>query len=84
MSVPVEATAKEVITDFLASGPTVEEIAAFRLPDSLQEHANFLLERNREGTLLPEERAEMEEFLQIECILKLIKAKAYHNLAHQS
>ena len=59
-----------------ATAPTVEEIAAYRLPDNLQERAHDLLERNRAGSLTTEERAEMEEFRQLDHLLTLVKAKA--------
>jgi hypothetical protein len=55
-----EKTVKEVVTDFLGSAPSLEELAAYRLPDELQERAHQLLEKNRIGTLRSEERAEME------------------------
>jgi hypothetical protein len=71
-----EKTVEEVVTDFLGSAPSLEELAAYRLPDDLQERAHQLLEKNRAGTLSAEERAEMEDFRQIDHLLVLIKAKA--------
>jgi hypothetical protein len=34
-----ESTIKDVVTDFLGAAPTLEEIAAYRLPDELQARA---------------------------------------------
>ncbi len=76
MPVAPEQTIKDVVTDFLASAPALEEIAAYRLPDELQERAHKLLEKNREGTLSTDEQAEMEEFRQLDHLLTLVKAKA--------
>lgn len=76
MSIAPERTVADVVTDFLSSAPALEEIAAYRLPDDLQQRAHALLDKNREGTLSAEERAEMEEFRQIDHLLTLIKAKA--------
>lgn len=76
MAFAPERTVKGVVTDFLASAPTLEEIIAYRLPDDLQVRAHDLLDKNRESGLTPTERAEMDEFLQIDHLLTLVKAKA--------
>lgn len=69
-------TLKDVVTDFLASAPSLDEIAAYRLPSDLQARAHLLLSKNQEGSLTSEERAEMDEFRQIDHLLTLVKAKA--------
>lgn len=71
-----EKTVSDVVTDFLGAAPSLEEIAAYRLPDEFQARAHDLLEKNRAGSLSDEERAEMEEFRQIDHLLTLVKAKA--------
>ena len=73
-------TIKDVVTDFLGSGPTLEDIAAYRLPDDLQARAHSLLDKNRAETLTDEERKEMEEFREIDHLMTLVKAKARLNL----
>jgi len=78
-----EKTTKEVVTDFLGSAPTLAEIIAYRLPDDLQARVHRLLEKNREGSLTAEERAEMEEFRQLDHLLTLVKAKAHLKLKAQ-
>lgn len=84
MSIAPERTVTDVVTDFLSSAPALEEIALYRLPDDLQQRAHDLLDKNREGILSAEERAEMEEFRQIDHLLTLIKAKARLKLKAQS
>ncbi|MBI1280502.1 MAG: hypothetical protein GC179_20435 [Anaerolineaceae bacterium] len=76
MPVASDKTVTDVVTDFLASGAALAEIAAYRLPDDLQIRAHELLEKNRTGSLTDEERAEIEEFREIDHILTLVKAKA--------
>src|SRR5688572_2293512 len=39
----------DIITDFLASEPTAEEILAYHFPDDLQARVDELVERNGEG-----------------------------------
>lgn len=76
MPIAPEKTVSDVMTDFLGSAPSLEEIAEYRLQSNLQERAHLLLDKNRDGTLSEDERAEMEEFRQIDHLLTLIKAKA--------
>lgn len=76
MAYTQEKTVSDVVTDFLGAAPSLEEIAAYRLPNEFQTRAHDLLEKNRAGSLSDEERAEMEEFRQIDHLLTLVKAKA--------
>jgi hypothetical protein len=76
MALVPEKTVSDIVTDFLASAPTLEEIAVYRLSDEFQERAHLLLDKNREGSLLEAERAQMEEFRQLDHLMTLIKAKA--------
>jgi len=73
----------DIVTDFLGSAPTLPEIAAYRLPNELQDRAHQLLDKNRSGNLTDEERAEMQDFRQIDQLLTLIKAKARLKLQEQ-
>jgi hypothetical protein len=45
MPLAAERSIKDVVTDFLASAPELEALAAYRLPDSLQQWAHDLLEK---------------------------------------
>ncbi len=76
-------TITDIVTDFLGSAPSLEEIAAYRLPTDLQSRAHDLLEKNRKGNLSAAERAEMEEFRQLDHLLTLVKAKARLKLKAQ-
>jgi len=76
MTTAPSRTIKDVVTDFLASAPSLEAIATYRLPDDLQQYAHSLLDKNRAGSLSDAEREDMEEFREIEHLLTLVKAKA--------
>ena len=69
-------TVKDIVTDFLSSAPTLEEIASYTLPDEFQDRAHELLDKNRNNRLSSDEHAEMEEIRQIDHLLTLIKTKA--------
>ena len=64
-----------VITDFLATNPTPEEVIAYRLPDALQARAHELLEMNGEGQLSDSEHQEMLDFVRVDEMMALLKAK---------
>jgi hypothetical protein len=63
------------ITDFLATNPTPEEIIAYRLPDDLQTRAHELLDKNGEGEMTREERDEMFDYVRVDQMMSLLKAK---------
>ncbi|MEQ8674805.1 MAG: hypothetical protein RLP44_18215 [Aggregatilineales bacterium] len=77
-------TVFSIITDFLASNPSSEEIINYRLPDKLQERAHTLLERNGEDELTFEEQQEMYDFLRIEEMMSLLKAKTRLRLKREA
>jgi len=64
-----------IITDFLASDPTPQEIIAYRLPSDLEARAHNLLERNGEGQLNFDEQHEMYDFIRADEMMSLLKAK---------
>lgn len=73
-------TVFSVITDFLATNPTPQEIIDYRLPDNLQARAHYLLEQNGEGLLSPEEREEMMDFVRVDQMMTLLRAKMKRKL----
>lgn len=83
MAVAPDKTPIGVMSNFLGTAPSLEEIIAYRLPEYWQERAHNLLDKNREAGLTDDERAEMEEFMEIDHIMTLIKAKAHRQLQEQ-
>lgn len=73
-NVPVR-TVFDVITDFLASDPTPQELFAYHLPDDLQARVDELVERNGEGLLTFDEQQELYDFVRADDIITLLKAK---------
>lgn len=68
----------EKILEFLAAGPSAQEITAFRPQPEVQECFSQLLEANRQRGLTDEEEEELDHYIRIERMLTLLKAKAYH------
>jgi len=64
------------VVDFIAAGPTPERIAAYHPSEAAQRRLTELLERHKTGELLPQEEFELENYLQLEHFMRLIKARA--------
>jgi len=74
----------DVITDFLATEPSPQEIIDFFLPEDLQERADYLAERNGEDLLTETEREELQAFLNTERMFSLLKTKMKLKLKKQA
>lgn len=70
----------EDVLEFLAGGPSIEEIVEFRPPVDAQQRFSELLEANRQRSLTPEEEEELDHYIRMERMLSLLKAKAYRRL----
>jgi hypothetical protein len=64
------------MVDFLASGPTTEQIIDHKPSQDLQERAAELLEKNREEGLIGDEEVELDGFEQVNQLMSLLKARA--------
>jgi len=68
------------ILDFLASQPTIEQLAAFGPTPEMTERLQTLLARQAAGAITPTEMAELDEYERIEHLLILLKAGALSSL----
>ncbi len=65
-------TIYSILTDFLASNPSPQEIVAYQMPQELVQRAHDLLERNTEEEL---RREELLDFLRFEEMMSMLKLK---------
>lgn len=70
------AQAYEEILDFLAAGTTAESIASFRPSEEAQVRVRQLIERRSEGKITSAEDDELEEYLRLEHLMIMAKARA--------
>jgi len=84
MAVASTDTLFDEITDFLASVPTAEQILAFKPSERLDQRLHDLLDQNSKDGLTAEERAELDEFLRMNHLLKMLKIKVRLKLAGQA
>ena len=64
------------IIDFIAAGTTPEAIIAFRPSDEVERRIAELVEQSKDGSISPDEQSELEDYLQLEHILIMAKARA--------
>jgi hypothetical protein len=76
-------TVFDVITDFLATEPSPQEIIDYFLPEDLQARLDELLDQNGEGQLGDIEREELDEFLKADHMFSLLKTKMKLKLKNQ-
>lgn len=76
MTTALPKTLLDEITDFLNTSPSSQQIIEYRLTERLEQRALELLERSREAQLTSDERAEMNEFMHVDHLMTMLKAKA--------
>ncbi len=64
------------IIDFIAAGATPQAVAQFRPSPEAQRRIAELIGREKEQGLPPDEKAELDHFMELEHILRLAKARA--------
>jgi diketogulonate reductase-like aldo/keto reductase len=65
------------VLDFLIKQPTPEQIAKFKVSTPAQTRLEYLLEKNRMGTISKAENSELDIYEQLEQLMILLKARAY-------
>jgi hypothetical protein len=66
----------EEIIDFIAAGTTPETVVAFHPSDGVQRRIAELVQRSNEGSISAEDQSELEDYLQLEHIMIMAKARA--------
>lgn len=64
------------IIDFLAGGTTPDALVAFRPSDKAVQRVQSLVAKRKDGSISSEEQSELDDYLQLEHILILAKARA--------
>ena len=68
--------AYEEIVDFIAAGTSPQNVIAFRPSEIARQRVWDLVAREKAGALSREEASELEHYLQLEHIMRLVKARA--------
>jgi len=67
--------------DFIVSRTTPDALSQFRPSEASQRRVSELVDRQHDGSLSAEEASELEDFVQIEHLLIMAKARARLQLA---
>ncbi|HEV2235138.1 MAG TPA: hypothetical protein VGR57_00620 [Ktedonobacterales bacterium] len=70
-----DQTLAEEVAAFLAAGPSAEAIARFRISDHAQSRVRVLMARRMDGTLTPDESAELDEITVLDQLFTLVRAR---------
>jgi hypothetical protein len=70
----------EEIVDFIASGTTPQSTIDFKLSENAQERLEDLVYLQKQGKLSSDEKQELDNFMVVEHIMRLAKARAYKYL----
>ena len=68
--------AYEELVDFIATGTTPQSVAVFRASPETRARAEELVRKEKASGLLPEESSELNDYLQLEHLMRLAKARA--------
>jgi hypothetical protein len=72
--------AYEEVIDFLAAGTSPDNLVAFRPSEEAKRRVAHLIEREKADALTPEEKSELEHYVQLEHLMRLAKARARRHL----
>ncbi|MDE2950906.1 MAG: hypothetical protein OXT68_09060 [Chloroflexota bacterium] len=77
-------TVFDVVTDFLASRPTDEEMLAYRIPADQQARLDSLIETDATSRLTAAQREELGDFRFVADVLTLLRAKIRRRLVQEN
>lgn len=70
----------EQVLDFLAQGPSAQELVNFRPSPAAQFRFSELLEQNRARALSLQEEEELDHYVLMERMISLLKVKAFRHI----
>lgn len=73
--------AYDEFVDFIASGTTPQGVVDFRPSEAAKVKVTDLIHRQKTAGLSPDEAAELNQFLYVEHLMRLAKARARQRLA---
>lgn len=79
---PLPNEVYQYVLTFMASNPSREELLNFEPTAAMQARVSLLLEKNRADTLSVTESKELDEYLRINHLLTMLKARALPYLTH--
>ncbi len=75
--------AYEEVIDFIAAGQNTKRVADFQASAETKARVESLMEKERNEALSGKEKAELDDYLQLEHLMRLVKARARQRLADE-
>ncbi len=75
--------AYDEIVDFIAAGTTPQSVIDFRPSEATKAKVAELIRRQKTSSLSAEEEAELNQYLQLEHLMRLAKARARQRLGRE-
>ena len=75
--------AYEEVIDFIAAGTTPTGVANFEVSPSVKKRAADLILREKTTGLSPDEKSELDHYMELEHIIRLAKARARQYLGQE-
>ncbi|MGD9635378.1 MAG: hypothetical protein AB7G28_12185 [Pirellulales bacterium] len=75
--------AYEEFVELIASGGGPQAVAGYQASVATQERVADLIAREKAGTLDEDERSELDQYMQLEHVMRLAKARAQARLSHE-
>jgi hypothetical protein len=67
----------EEIVSFIAAGASREAVLSFRASDETMARVEHLVRKEKSEGLLPEETSELDDYLRLEHLMRMAKARAH-------
>ncbi|MBZ0300610.1 MAG: hypothetical protein K8J31_12750 [Anaerolineae bacterium] len=80
--VPIRAY--DEFVELITSLPSLEQIAEFRLSEEAEARISTLMEASNHGQLAADEAVELDEYLQLEHIMRKAKLRASEKATHST
>jgi hypothetical protein len=64
------------LMEYLAKFASPQQVLAFKISETMEKRLEELFEKNNEGDITPEERLELDEFVEFDQHVMLLKARA--------
>ena len=75
--------AYEEIIEFIAAGASSEAIIAFQPSEKTKERIADLIHQEKTSILSPDEKSELDHYMQLEHFMRLAKARARQHINHE-
>jgi len=75
--------AYEEIIDFIAAGTSPDRIVSYQPSQTAKDRVADLIFREKTEGISPDEKSELDHYLQLEHIMRLAKARAHQYVAHE-